>query len=119
MSLGQVGGFAELEYDGVPGLVDAGGSGLASARWRATRFRSGARHRSRLQTRQNPYSVVRRPRISAEFLGEPDEKALRPADVAEPIRVFVLDYFTADKLSAVLAEPGERPVDVVHCEHDA
>ncbi len=30
---------------------------------------------------------------SAEFLGEPDEKSFGPADVAEPIRVFVLDHF--------------------------
>ena len=56
---------------------------------------------------------------SAEFLGEPDEKSFRPADVAEPIRVFVLDHFAADELRAVLAEPGERLVDVVHGEHDA
>jgi hypothetical protein len=31
----------------------------------------------------------------------------------------VLDHFAADKLRAVLAEPGERIVDVVHSEHDA
>jgi len=30
---------------------------------------------------------------SAEFLGESDEKPFRPADVAEPIGVFILDYF--------------------------
>src|SRR5438270_9369733 len=56
---------------------------------------------------------------SAEFLGEPDEKAFGPADVAEPIRVLVLDHFAADELRAVFAEPGERLVDVVHGEHDA
>jgi hypothetical protein len=56
---------------------------------------------------------------SPEFLGEPDEKSFGPAYVAEPIRVFVLDHFAADKLRAVLAEPGERVVDVVHSEHDA
>src|ERR687885_1307613 len=55
----------------------------------------------------------------AEFLSEPDEKAFRPADVAEPIRIFVLDHFAADELRAVLTEPGERLVDVVHGEHDA
>jgi hypothetical protein len=54
----------------------------------------------------------------AELLGEPDEKSFGAADVAEPIRVFVLDYF-ADELRAALAEPGERLVDVVHGEHDA
>jgi hypothetical protein len=56
---------------------------------------------------------------SAEFLSEPNEKAFGPADVAEPIRVFILDDFAADELRAVLPEPGERLVDVVHGEHDA
>ena len=55
----------------------------------------------------------------AEFLGEPDKKSSGPTDVAEPIRVFVLDHFAADELRAALAEPGERIVDVVHGEHDA
>ena len=55
---------------------------------------------------------------SAEFLGESDEKPFRPADVAEPIRVFILDYF-AYELRAALAEPFKRLVDVVHGEHDA
>jgi hypothetical protein len=41
---------------------------------------------------------------SSEFLGESDEKPFRPADVAEPIRVFILDYF-AHELRAALAEP--------------
>ena len=58
-------------------------------------------------------------RRSAEFLSEPDEKAFRPADVAEPNRVFVLDHFAADELHTVLAEPNERLVDVVDSEHDA
>src|SRR5919205_132017 len=57
-------------------------------------------------------------RRSAEFLGEPDEKTSGPADVAEPIRVFVLDHFTADKLRAALAESGERLVDVVDDDAD-
>jgi hypothetical protein len=69
----------------------------------------------------DPFHVVRLEdcRRSAEFLSEPDEKAFRPADVAEPNRVFVLDHFAADELRAVLTEPGERLVDVVHHEHDA
>ena len=54
---------------------------------------------------------------SAEFLGESDEEPFRPADIAEPIRVFILDYF-ADELRTVLAEPFEHVVDVVHGEHD-
>src|SRR5680860_192244 len=56
---------------------------------------------------------------SAEFLGEPDENAFRPADIAEPVCVLVLDNLTADELRTVLAEPNKRLVDVVHCEHDA
>src|SRR4051812_17442013 len=55
---------------------------------------------------------------SAEFLGESDEKPFRPTDVAEPIRVFILDYF-AYELRAARAEPFKRLVDVVHGEHDA
>jgi hypothetical protein len=51
-------------------------------------------------------------------LRQSDEKDLRPADVAKPIRVFILDYF-AHELRAALAEPFEPLVDVVHGEHDA
>src|SRR6266511_3566526 len=54
----------------------------------------------------------------AELLGEPDEQSFGAADVAEPIRVLVLNHF-ANELRAALAEPGERLVDVVHGEHDA
>ena len=50
---------------------------------------------------------------SAEFLGESDEKPFRATDVAEPIRVFVLDYF-AYELRAALAKPFKRVLDVVH-----
>ena len=55
---------------------------------------------------------------SVQFLGESDEKPFRPADIAEPIRGFTLDYFTY-KLRAALVEPFKRLVDVVHGEHDA
>jgi hypothetical protein len=51
-------------------------------------------------------------------LGESDEKPFRSTDVAEPIRVFILDYF-AYELRAARAEPFKRRVDVVHGEHDA
>src|SRR6266480_1253187 len=54
---------------------------------------------------------------SADLLGQPDENALGASDVAEPIHVFVIDIFV-DELRAVLAEPGERIVEVVHGEHD-
>jgi hypothetical protein len=57
-------------------------------------------------------------RASTEFLGEPDEQSFGPPDVAEQIRVIVLDHF-AHELRAALAEPGERIVDVLHGEHDA
>ena len=53
-----------------------------------------------------------------ELLGEPDEQSFGAADVAEPIRVLVLDH-VANELRAARAEPGERLVDVVHGEHDA
>jgi hypothetical protein len=51
-------------------------------------------------------------------LGESDEKSFRPADITEPIRVFILDYF-AYEFRAAIAEPFERLVDVIHGEHDA
>src|SRR3954451_1713286 len=38
---------------------------------------------------------------SAEFLGESDEKPFRPADVAEPIRVFILHYFAYELRAAL------------------
>src|SRR5919202_730441 len=56
-------------------------------------------------------------RASADLLGQPDENALGASDIAEPIHVFVLDHFV-DELRAVSAEPGERIVEIVHCEHD-
>src|SRR5688572_11410250 len=52
-----------------------------------------------------------------ELLGKPDENSFGAPDVAEPIRVFVLDDF-ADELRAEFAEPGERIIDVLHGEHD-
>jgi hypothetical protein len=42
--------------------------------------------------------------VSAELLGECDEKSSRPAEVAEPIRVLILDHF-AYELRAAPAEP--------------
>ena len=48
-------------------------------------------------------------RRSAEFLGESNEKPFRRADVAESIRVLVLDYF-AYELRAAPAEPFDRVV---------
>ena len=55
-------------------------------------------------------------RRSAELLGESDEKPFRPADVAEPIRVLVLNHF-AHELRAARAEPLERLIEIVYCEH--
>ena len=59
----------------------------------------------------SPFVFVLR---SAEFLGESDEKPFRPADVAEPIRVFILDDF-ANQLCAARAEPLDRVVDAEVC----
>ena len=56
--------------------------------------------------------------LRPELLGKPDEKSFGAPDVAEPIRVFVLDHF-ADELRTAFAEPGERIVDVLHGKHDA
>jgi hypothetical protein len=49
-------------------------------------------------------------------LGESDEKPFRPTEVAEPIRVFILDDF-AYELRAARAEPFKRLVDVVHGDY--
>src|SRR5436853_6987048 len=54
---------------------------------------------------------------SPEFFGKPDENALRPADVAQPVRGLVLDHVTADEMRTVLDQPVERVIDVIHCEH--
>src|SRR5436190_10432504 len=51
-----------------------------------------------------------------ELLGKPDENSFGASDVAEPIRLLVLDHF-ADELRAAFAEPGERIVDVLDGEH--
>jgi hypothetical protein len=55
---------------------------------------------------------------SPELLGEPDEKPLGSANVAQPIRLLVL-HKVADELRTVLLEPGERLVDIFDGEHDA
>ena len=78
--------------------------------------------------RQTPARYLNRPacRISTapipdalpQLLGKPDEEPFGAADVAEPIRVFVLNDF-ADELRAPFAQPDERLVDVAHSEHDA
>jgi hypothetical protein len=60
--------------------------------------------------------LLRRP--LPEFFGESDEKPFRAADVAELIHVFILNN-VAHKLRAVLVEPFQRVVDVVHGEHHA
>src|SRR5918996_6495609 len=56
-------------------------------------------------------------RASADLFGQSDENALGASDVAEPIRVFVPNHFV-DELRAMLPEPSERVVEVVHGEHD-
>src|SRR5206468_3343089 len=79
---------------------------------------SGSRNHVALNSRGVKYSRVECKRtalwcrLSVEFLGESDEKPFRPADVAEPIRVFILDNF-AHELRAALAEPLERLFEVI------
>jgi hypothetical protein len=47
------------------------------------------------------------------FTRPPYQKSFEPPDLAEPVYVVVLDD-VADEPSAVLVEPGERIVEVVH-----
>src|SRR5690606_23497498 len=51
-------------------------------------------------------------------LGKSDEKASRPADVAEPVGVLIA-HDVAHELSATRAKPFKRLVEVVDGEHDA
>src|SRR4051812_29741676 len=74
--------------------------------------------RSRATTGSNVVLQIRCEDALPELLGEPDENPFGAADVAEPIRLFVLNHF-ANELRATRAEPGKRLVDVVHSEHDA
>ena len=53
-----------------------------------------------------------------ELFGQPDENSFGTADVAKPVRVFVLNHL-ADELCAMLAEPGYHLVNVFNSEHDA
>src|SRR3954452_24619393 len=53
----------------------------------------------------------------AELLGKPDNDALGPADVGEPVRVPVPHF--ADELGPVGEHARYESVDVVDGEHDA
>ena len=64
------------------------------------------------------FSTVPIPDALPELLGKPDEEPFGATDVAEPIRLFILNDF-AGEFRAPLAEPGERLVDIAHSEHDA
>lgn len=57
-------------------------------------------------------------RFISKFLGQSNEQSFGAADVAEPIRVLVLNH-CADKLCALFAKPRERLVNVAHGEHGA
>src|SRR5262245_32520778 len=61
---------------------------------------------------------IRSGSLLPELFGKPDQNSFGTPDVAEPIRILILDHF-ADEFRAALAEPGERIVDVLHGEHDA
>lgn len=56
---------------------------------------------------------------STEFLRESDQKSFGSPDVAKPVHVLVLDDFTADELRAMVTEPSERVVKIVHGKHHA
>src|SRR5438093_1652425 len=57
-------------------------------------------------------------KASVELLRQPDDDALGPADVAEPIAVLVLHHL-ADEVGAVGLQAGKDVLDVVDGEHDA
>ena len=86
-----------------PGLLDASERHLATAGTNPYRAR----------TRQMWGLGTLRP----EFLGEPNEDSFGAPDIAQPIRVFVLNYFV-DELRAKLVEPSKRIVKILHGEHD-
>src|SRR5688500_5865077 len=50
---------------------------------------------------------IRSGRLLPELFGEPDENSFGTPNVAEPVRVFILDHF-ADEFRAAFSEPGER-----------
>src|ERR1700716_32489 len=56
--------------------------------------------------------------VSAELLAQSDDDAFRPADVAKPIRVLVLDHL-AYQLGPVGEQARDDGVDVFNGEHDA
>src|SRR5262245_7006891 len=56
--------------------------------------------------------------LASELLRQCDEDALRAADVAEPIFVFVLRQL-ANEFGAMRAQPGKGVLDVFDSEHDA
>src|SRR6266568_9049934 len=56
--------------------------------------------------------------VSAELLAQSDDDAFRPADVAKPIRVLILDHF-AYQLGPVGEHARDDSVDVFDGEHDA
>jgi hypothetical protein len=59
-----------------------------------------------------------RSNASAELLGQPDENALRAADVTEPILLLVLLQF-ANEFGAMGAQADKDILDSLDSEHDA
>lgn len=51
-----------------------------------------------------------------EFLRQPDQDALRPADVAQPVHALIIEDF-ADHLRTVRPQPFQRIGQIVHREH--
>jgi N-acyl homoserine lactone hydrolase len=111
--------FEELEGGEAPASSSSSNSRRRPTSRMSRRCVSRTRGRSVQSRRMGQRSRMTPERVSAsDLLGQSDENALRASDVAEPIHVFVPDYFV-DELRAVPAEPGQRIVEVVHREHDA
>src|SRR5205823_4699622 len=96
----------------VHGTSPSGSATRGSAPKPHTRRARACTSRSRTHSEPPAQGTPARAPTRSAAVGEPDEKAFGPADVAEANRVAVPDDFAADELRAVLAEPGKRLVDV-------
>jgi hypothetical protein len=56
--------------------------------------------------------------LLTQFFGQSNQQALGATNVAQSIRVFVLNYLT-DELCSMLLETGEGFINIFHGEHNA
>ena len=90
-----------------PAYVWSSAAGPATRRARLrSRWRHDVEHDAAGPDRESSHAI------------ESDENSFGAPDVAESIRVVVLDHFS-DELRAAPAEPDRSIVDVLHGEHDA